>query len=97
MPSKLVPKRPERSHFVSLKDLRVAAGKKQAEVCEFVTEYLGLTGEDTFTAGSLSLIENGKRGASVKVLAAIAAAYGLPPGAIRSDYVPQDRRIRDAS
>lgn len=97
MPSKLVTKRPDRNHFVSLKDLRVASGKKQAEVCAFVTDYLGLEGDDSFTAGSLSLIENGKRGASVKVLAAIAAAYGLPPGAIRSDYVPQDRRIREAS
>ncbi|RNL61012.1 XRE family transcriptional regulator [Nocardioides marmoriginsengisoli] len=87
-------KRPGRSHFVSLKDLRIASGKKQTEICDFVTQYLDLPLGDRFTEGSLSLIENGKRGASQKYLTAIAAAYGLPAGAINSDYEPQDRRVR---
>lgn len=87
-------KRPERQHFVSLKSLRIASGKKQTEVCDFVSNYLDLPVGDRFTEGSLSLIENGKRGASQKYLEAIAAAYGLPAGAISADYQPQERRVR---
>lgn len=89
-------KRPERKHFVSLRSLRIASGKKQTEVCDFVTNYLDLPLGNRFTEGSLSLIENGKRGASQKYLTAIAAAYGLPADAISSDYEPQERRVRGA-
>lgn len=90
----MVSKRPPRNHFVSLRTLRIATGKKQSEICDFVTRYLQLAEGDRFTEGTLSLIENGHRGGSVKVMAAIAAAYGLAPDAICSDYDPQDRRVR---
>lgn len=85
-------KRPLRGHFVSLRDLRRATGKKQSEVCAFVTRYLDYPEGKEFTEGTLSLIERGERGASIKVRSAIAAAYGLEPEAIVSEYAPQDRQ-----
>ncbi len=97
MASQLSAKRPEKQHFVSLKNLRKATGMKQAEVCAFVTKCLRLPESKPFSEGSLSAIESGKRGASQKTLDAIAAAYGLDEGSIRSDYTPQDRLGRGAA
>lgn len=89
--------RVEKKHFVSLKSLRIASGKKQADVCLEITKHLGLPAAKPFLEGSLSSIESGKRGASQATLDAIAKAYGLAPGSIRSDYLPQDRQVRKSA
>lgn len=39
--------------------------------------------------GTLSAIENGVRGVSAELLAALETAYQLPPGSITTDYVPR--------
>ena len=39
--------------------------------------------------GTLSAIENGHRGASAELLAALESAYGLEPGSITTTYRPR--------
>lgn len=80
------PKNPP--HF-PLKYARVIAGITAEELCRRITE------EDprlTPTRGTISAIESGTRGASPQMLAAICAAYGLPPDALVTDYEPVRRR-----
>lgn len=45
------------------------------------------------TRGAISAIEQGHRGASDQMLRALCAAYGLPEGAITTDYVPRAREV----
>lgn len=75
-------------HF-ALKYARVIAAISAEELCRRIKE------EDptlTPTRGTISLIESGARGASPRMLAAICAAYGLPPEALVTDYKPLTRR-----
>lgn len=43
----------------------------------------------TYTRGAVSAVENGLRGASTEFLQALCAAYGLPTGAITTQYTPR--------
>lgn len=72
---------------ISLGDLRSISGKTLEQVCALVADELG----KPFTRGALSAIENGHRGASAPVLAALEVAYGLRPGALSTTYVPRNR------
>lgn len=80
------PKNPP--HF-ALKYARAIAGITADELCRRIRE------EDpslTPNRGTISAIESGTRGASPRMLAAICAAYGLPPEALATDYEPLNRR-----
>lgn len=85
--------RPRRTPpHLSLGDLRAVSGMTLEQVCTAVAETLG----QPFTRGALSAIENGHRGASQPVLAALEVAYGLRSGALVTDYEPRTRAIAEA-
>lgn len=73
---------------VSLADLRSASGLTIDQVCTRIREEFP---ELAPTRGAISAIENGLRGASMQMLAALCAAYGLRDGAITTDYEPRHR------
>lgn len=73
---------------VPLKALRMACGLTLDEVCA----RLAVADKPT-TRATLSLIENGHRGASRPMLAALEQAYGLPTGSITTTYQPRARAI----
>lgn len=80
---------PKNPPHIALKYARVIAGITAEELCRRIRE------EDPTlnpTRGTISAIESGTRGASPRMLAAIAAAYGLPADAIVTDYEPVRRR-----
>ena len=77
----------------SLGALRNALGLKQSDVLTQMAEILGRP----FTAGALSAIERGHRGASPEVLAALETSLGLRPGDLITDYEPSHSRLKDAS
>lgn len=70
---------------VSLKTLRTVLNLTLHEVAQRVGEITG----DTPTKGALSAIENGHRGISGELLAALEQAYGLDPGCITTTYKPR--------
>lgn len=70
---------------VSLKTLRVALGLTLDEVAVRVEEVTG----DKPTKGALSGIENGHRGISAELLAALERALNLEPGSITTTYKPR--------
>lgn len=72
---------------IALPDVRYISGKTLDEVCAAASEVL----DRPLTRGALSAIENGLRGASPKVLAALEVAYGLRPGSLVTDYEPRSR------
>lgn len=72
---------------ISLPDVRYISGKTLDEVCAAASEVL----DKPLTRGALSAIENGLRGASPRVLAALEVAYGLRPGSLVTDYEPRTR------
>lgn len=74
---------------ISLGDLRAVSGKTLDEVCEAASELL----DTPMTRGALSAVENGLRGPSPKMLAALEVAYGLRAGAIVTDYEPRKRDL----
>lgn len=80
---------------VSLKSLRKVSGMKLDDLAQKVADVLGL--DEPMNRGTLSLIENGKRGASQQMLDAIAAAYGLDSGEITTAYEPRMSRIHKAA
>ncbi|MCT7373187.1 hypothetical protein A7R75_29785 [Mycolicibacterium llatzerense] len=55
------------------------------DICDRVEE----TNGDRPARGTLSAIENGVRGVSAELLAALEAAYKLPRGSITTDYTPR--------
>ena len=81
--------RPRRTPpHVSLANLRAAVGITIDQLIERMRqEYPNLT----VTRGAISAIESGLRGPSEQMLAALCAAYGLPPDAITTDYRPRNR------
>ena len=77
---------------VSLQAYRLALKKIDPEgrwdlddICDRVEE----TNGDRPARGTLSAIENGVRGVSAELLAALEAAYKLPRGSITTDYTPR--------
>lgn len=88
MPSRYTQQRPRRiPPHISLADMRYLSGKTLDEVCAAASEVL----DRPLTRGALSAIENGHRGASTRVLAALEVAYGLRSGALVTDYQPRKR------
>jgi transcriptional regulator with XRE-family HTH domain len=82
-------RQPKAPPHLPLKYARAIAGITAEELCRRIRE------EDPTlspTRGTISAIETGTRGASPRMLAAICAAYGLPPDAIVTDYEPVRRR-----
>ncbi|QHJ86387.1 Cro protein [Gordonia phage Kuwabara] len=71
---------------VSIGIVRRLSGLTLDEVCDLVLEITG----DRPTKGALSAIENGHRGASAQLLAALEAAYQLPAGSISTTYRPRE-------
>lgn len=55
------------------------------DICERIEAIHG----DRPARGTLSAIENGARGASAQLLAALEEAYKLPAGSITTDYAPR--------
>lgn len=77
---------------VALGDIRAISGKTLEQVCAAASEVL----DRPLTRGALSAIENGHRGASPRVLAALEVAYGLRAGSLVTDYEPRRREERAA-
>lgn len=75
---------------IPLAALRAAVGLTLDQVCERITQEFP---ELSPTRGAISAIEHGHRGASVQMLEALCAAYGLPSGAITTDYLPREREV----
>lgn len=78
-----------------LSALRTALGLTVETVLDRIEEETGTRP----TRGTISAIENGHRGASLQMLSAFELAYGLPPGAITTDYAPRPREtpVSDAA
>jgi transcriptional regulator with XRE-family HTH domain len=74
---------------VSLGMVRLVAGIKINDLIERIAENTG----KRYTVGAISAVENGHRGASIELLRALEGAYGLPEGAISTQYEP--RRASD--
>lgn len=70
----------------SLRSLRKVSGMTLDRVCELANE---ADPKLTLTRGALSAIENGHRGASSDVIAALEAAYDLEPGSLDVNYQPR--------
>lgn len=82
---------PKTAPHVSLRCLRLATNQTLEQVAESVTAIL--KPEVPISRGTISAIEGGHRGASKRMLDALAVAYGLEPGDITTDYQP---RMREA-
>lgn len=78
---------------VPLSALRIALGLTVETVLDRIEEETGKRP----TRGTVSAIENGHRGASNQMLAAFELAYGLPEGAITTDYEPRPREAATAA
>lgn len=79
--------RPRRTPpHVALGDLRSAVGLTIDQVLLRLEEQTGRR----YSRGAISAIENGHRGASADLLVQLAIAYGIRPGAIRTDYQPRE-------
>lgn len=87
MPRYAAQRPPKTPPHVSLRCLRLATNQTLEQVAEAVTEYLG-SGQP-INRGTISAIEGGHRGASRKMLEALAVVYGLEPGDITTDYAPR--------
>lgn len=77
---------------VSLQTFRLALKRLMPEgrwdlddVCDRIEESCG----DRPARGTLSAIENGARGASAQLIAALEVAYQIPTGSITTDYIPR--------
>lgn len=76
---------------IGLADLRKSHKLTQGAVADRIAAII----DKPFYSGSLSLIENGQRGASAEVLAALEQVFGLAPGSMAVEYEPShDRRPR---
>lgn len=76
---------------ITLAGLRRSHGLTQAALGAKIAEKVG-----SFAPGSLSLIEQGHRGASPEVLSAVAAIFRLEPGDIVLEYEPSHSRRKQA-
>lgn len=76
---------------LTIKSLRDALGLTIDQVIARVQEEVeGIT----LTRGHVSAIENGHRGASQQLLDAMCSAYGLPAGALVTDFMPRSRELK---
>ena len=73
---------------VSLRTLRKVSGMTLDEVCAIANASVPTL---TLTRGAMSAIENGIRGASTSVIAALELVYDLEPGSIDTTYAPRGR------
>jgi len=73
---------------VSLRTLRKVSGMTLDEVCALANASDHTL---TLTRGAMSAIENGLRGASAPVIAALELVYDLEPGSIDTAYEPRGR------
>ncbi|MFH5209221.1 helix-turn-helix domain-containing protein [Antrihabitans sp. NCIMB 15449] len=78
---------------VSIGIVRRISGLTLDEVCDRVEEITG----DRPTKGALSAIENGHRGASQQLIAALGQAYQLPAGSISTTYQPRQAAVAHES
>jgi transcriptional regulator with XRE-family HTH domain len=76
--------------MVSLGTLRKAKGVTLQAVCDHINEEFEFS--KPVERGTISAIENGHRGASTQMLAAIASALSIDPGLIDIAYQPRQRR-----
>ena len=70
---------------ISLRHLRVVAGLTIDALISRLEQESGRK----YTRGALSAVENGHRGASAELIKALEVVYGLPTGAIDTDYTPR--------
>lgn len=75
---------------VPLAIARKLAGKTLQDVCDFINAEFEFPKQ--VERGTISAIELGHRGASVEMLVAIAAAIGIVPDDIDTQYVPRHAR-----
>lgn len=73
---------------VNLRTLRKVSGMTLDEVCALAN---ASDSKLSLTRGALSGIENGHRGASAAVVAALELAYDVEPGSIDTNYQPRGR------
>lgn len=73
---------------VSIRSLRHVSRMTLDEVCSRVNE---VNPKLSLTRGGLSGIENGHRGASPAIIAALELVYDLEAGAIDTQYEPRGR------
>ncbi|GLE59581.1 hypothetical protein NJBCHELONAE_48940 [Mycobacteroides chelonae] len=81
---------------VSLAVLRKSLNITLQAVCDHINDNDESHDPKRVERGTISAIENGHRGASVEMLAAIADALKIPVEAIQTDYVPIHRRSSKA-
>lgn len=81
-------RQPKVPPHVSLKHVRAVSGLTIEQLIERIAKKCD--GYKT-TKGAISGLENGHRGGSEQLLRAIEKAYGLPHGAIVTDYLPRNR------
>lgn len=82
---KTSPRRAKVPPHISLRHVRVVAGLT-------IDELISRLEQETrrrYTRGALSAVENGHRGASAELINALEVVYGLPTGAIDTDYTPR--------
>ena len=72
---------------LALRDVRMAVGITLEALAQRIKEVSGIE----VTRGALSAIENGHRGASDELLAAIGLAFGCGADAVTTDYEPRTR------
>ncbi|WP_301121151.1 helix-turn-helix domain-containing protein [Mycolicibacterium fortuitum] len=75
---------------VTIATLRKAKGLTLQAVCNHINEEFSFP--KPVERGTISAIENGHRGASTQMLAAIASALGIHPSAIDTRYEPRRAR-----
>lgn len=76
---------------VPIKGLRIAA---ELSIEALIAKIKVVTDRE-YTKGAISGIENGHRGASPDLLAALERVYKLPPGFISTTYKPRSRRAAE--
>lgn len=72
---------------VDLRTLRVVAGLTIDDLIDRIAASTGAR----YSRGSISAVETGARGASQKFINDVAAAYGVEPAQIVTDYRPRTR------
>lgn len=81
--------------MVPLAVLRKSSGKTLQDVCDYINREYSLPKK--VERGTISAIENGHRGASVQMLAAIADALGISSDSIDTKYEPRQSRAGQGS
>lgn len=80
---------PKPAPMVSIRVLRAVAGLTVDALVARIEEETGRR----YTRGAISAIENGHRGASRELIDGLAAAYGIDPADIRTEYTPRGTTV----